>query len=146
MTRDLQLRGAQATDLHAIAALLERCGLHAADIEPLLPWFHVAAMDGRVVGCAGAERYGKSVVVRSVAVLPEYRDRGIASHLVQSVLTRARADGCRHAVLLSASCPSYFARYGFSLVTASRLPPEVLASAEFHRDAGVPALCMQCVL
>jgi len=146
MTRDLQLRGAQASDLPAIAALLECCGLPSADIQPLQPWFHVAVLDGRLVGCAGAERYGRSMVVRSVAVLPDYRDRGIASHLVQAVLTRARADGCRHAVLLSANSPSYFARYGFSLVAASRLPPEVLASPEFSRGGDVPALCMQCVL
>ncbi|MCY0854175.1 GNAT family N-acetyltransferase [Cupriavidus sp. D39] len=65
-------------------------------------FFHLAVLDKRVVGCACAEQYGETVVVRSVGVLQEYRGHQIATHLVGSMLTRARADGCTKAVLITA--------------------------------------------
>ncbi|NUA31445.1 GNAT family N-acetyltransferase [Cupriavidus basilensis] len=146
MTRDLRIRAAQPADWPAIAEVLEACGLASDDLDPSLALFHIAVLDGGIVGCAGAEGYGDTVVVRSVAVLPPYRDRGIATHLVSALLMRARANGCTRAVLLSASCPSYFARYGFSLISADRLPPEVRASREFRQQEGALPLCMSCEL
>lgn len=146
MTYDLRIRAARSSDGPAIGAVLERCGLPSDDVMRLVEDFHVALMDEQLVGCAGAERFGETVVIRSVAVLPGYRDQGVATHLVRAVLMRARANGMRRAVLVSASCPTYFARYGFSLVPAARLPKEVLASREFVRQGGVNALCMACDL
>ena len=84
--------------------------------------------------------------MRSVAVLREWRDQGIASHLVNAVMMRARANGSRRAVLLTSTCPSYFARYGFTLIHASKLPPEILESKEFQRMRNTSALCMCCEL
>ncbi|KJK25528.1 N-acetylglutamate synthase [Burkholderiaceae bacterium 16] len=146
MTRDLRLRVAQPADWPAIAEVLETCGLASDDLDPSLALFHIALLDGVIVGCAAAEGYGETIVMRSVAVLPPYRDHGIASHMVSAVLMRARANGCTRAVLLSATCPSYFARYGFSLISADRLAPEVRASREFRRQEGTLPLCMCCEL
>lgn len=146
MTRDLRLRVAQPDDWPAIAEVLETCGLASDDLDPSLALFHIALLDGAIVGCAAAEGYGETIVVRSVAVLPPYRDRGIASHMVSAVLMRARANGCTRAVLLSATCPSYFSRYGFSLISADRLAPEVRASREFRRQERTLPLCMCCEL
>lgn len=78
MTRDLRIRAAQPADWPAIAEVLEACGLASDDLDPSLALFHIAVLDGGIVGCAGAEGYGDTVVVRSVAVLPPYRDRGNA--------------------------------------------------------------------
>jgi amino-acid N-acetyltransferase len=38
-----------------------------------------------------------------VAVLREWRDQGVASHLVNAVMMRARANGSRRAVLLTST-------------------------------------------
>ncbi|WP_020205248.1 MULTISPECIES: GNAT family N-acetyltransferase [Cupriavidus] len=146
MTRDLRVRAAQPADWPAIAEILQSCGLASDDLDPSLASFHVALLDGLLVGCAGTEAYGDTVVVRSVAVLPPYRDRGVATHMVSAAMMRARANGCVRAVLLSANCPNYFARYGFSLISAECLPPAVRASREFQRQEGALPLCMCCEL
>ena len=146
MTRDLRIRAAAAGEWPDIASVLQQCGLAIDAVEPGLNQFHVAILDGQLVGCAGGERYGETIVVTSVAVLAGFRDRGIASHLVWAVLTRARANSCRHAVLLSTTCPSYFTRYGFSLCAVDKLPQEVLAAKAFRRRDGAPPLCMRCEL
>jgi amino-acid N-acetyltransferase len=146
MIKDLRIRSAVTQDLPAVSQVLAQCGLDEHGIEAHLDAFHVAELEGRVVGCAGAERYGDLIVIRSVAVLAEYRQRGVATHMVSAVLMRARAQGVRRAVLATSNCPSHFARYGFELVSADTLPAEVRASHTL-RIAGIPpGLCMHCEL
>lgn len=144
--KDLRIRVAVPTDAAAVGEVLERCGLPVDGVPRLLEHFHVAILGAQIIGCAAGERCGDTVVIRSVAVLPEHRDQGVATHVVRAALMRARANGARRAVLLASSCPSYFARYGFTLVPAAKLPPEVMASSEFHRAADTPPLCMWCEL
>lgn len=146
MIKDMRIRMAQPTDAPAIGAVLERCGLPVDDLARLVGEFHVAIIESQLVGCACAELFGDTAIVRSVAVLREWRDQGVASHLVSAVMMRARANGSRRAVLLTSTCPSYFARYGFSLVHASKLPREVLESQEFQRLRDTSALCMSAEL
>jgi amino-acid N-acetyltransferase len=146
MIRDLRIRMAAPEEWPEVVQVLRRCGLPVTEQEPRADAYHVALLERRIVGCAGGETYGGSFVVRSVAVLPEYRDGGIASHLVSTLLMRARANGCRHAVLLSAVCPAYFARYGFALKPAEQLPADVQASPDFTGRGTPPSMCMHCEL
>ncbi len=141
-----RLRLAARADLPQIAALLERCRLSTEDVAEIIDSFHVAHCDGRVIGCAAAERHGDSIVIRSVAVEPTSRDRGVATRLVNALLMRARGTEVRHAVLLSASAPAYFARWGFSLIPADKAPTDARASSEFQGATLTSALCMHCEL
>ncbi|MBP0624728.1 GNAT family N-acetyltransferase [Cupriavidus sp. LEh25] len=145
MIRALQIRSATTADLPAINTVLHECGL-TNDASLLPRMFHIALMDGRIVACAGGERHADVVVVCLVAVLREYRDRGIAKHLVSAVLMRARAEGCERAVLATAKCPSFFSRYGFSLVSTITLPVSVRTSHTLTSAGMPPGLCMQCDL
>ncbi|RZT38661.1 GNAT family N-acetyltransferase [Cupriavidus agavae] len=142
MIRDLRIRLAQPADVSAIGAVLERCGLPVDDLPRLACEFHVAVLESQLIGCACAQLFGDTAIIRSVAVLREWRDQGIATHLISAVMMRARANGIRRAVLLTSTCPSYFSRYGFSLIHASKLPEEVQESQEFQRLRNTSALCM----
>lgn len=146
MTRDLRIRVAAPGERPAIASVLEQCGLATEEVQLREERFHVALLDDRIVGCGGVERHGECAVVCSVAVLPQYRDRGIASHLISALLMRARADGCRSAVLLTSRCPNYFARYGFSLVPAASLSTEIRESLALRNQADDSGFCMRCEL
>ncbi|WP_155301183.1 GNAT family N-acetyltransferase [Cupriavidus necator] len=146
MQTDVRLRSASPSDWPQIAALLDQCSLHSDDPLPSVESFHVALCDVRIVGCAAAERHGTSIVIRSVAVDPAYRDRGVASRLVEALLMHARGTEVRHALLLSASAPAYFARWGFSHIPVDEAPAEVQGSAEFRNAVQTSALCMHCDL
>lgn len=87
----------------------------------------VAARDGRIVGHVG---FGPAAVATgdiSVAVawlaplgvLPALQRQGIGSALVRAGLTRARAHGFSHAVVLGD--PDYYGRFGFSVFAARGL-------------------------
>ncbi|WP_082055223.1 GNAT family N-acetyltransferase [Cupriavidus basilensis] len=146
MLTDVQLRSASHSDLQQIVALLERCRLPAADVVQIIENFHIALCDGRIVGCAATEHHGTSILIRSVAVEPAYRERGIASRLVEALLMRARGTEVRDAYLLSTVAPAYFARWGFSVIPAEEAPPEVTASSAFQRATQTSARCMRCEL
>jgi amino-acid N-acetyltransferase len=146
MLTHVYLRSASEADTEKIVALLAQCGLATEDVAEILDSFQIALCDDSIVGCAAAERHGQSIVIRSVAVAPAYRDRGVASRLVEKLLVRARGTEVRQAFLLSTSAPAYFARWGFSHIPAHKAPSELQASLEFTNAARTSALCMYCEL
>ena len=64
--------------------------------------------------------------IRSVAVVPTHRGRGIASTLVKTCLAEARAIGLSEIFLLTLA-PEYFQRFGFKVVSREDLLPIVWA-------------------
>ncbi|MBM4294142.1 MAG: N-acetyltransferase [Deltaproteobacteria bacterium] len=64
--------------------------------------------------------------VRSVAVLPEFRNRGIGSELVKACLNEARSLGLSEVFCLTLR-PEFFQRFGFRLVSREDLLPIVWA-------------------
>lgn len=145
MMRGISIRATATGEWELVVGLLEQTGLDASDVDLVRTTLHIAVAAKVITGCAGAERHGDTAVVAPVAVLPEYREQGIASHLVQAALMRARADGCRLAVVLSTFCASFFCRHGFSLTPRSALPNEVRGSAYQKHDRQAP-VCMTCDL
>ncbi|WP_244223042.1 GNAT family N-acetyltransferase [Cupriavidus lacunae] len=146
MLTDVVLRSAFRSDWHHIAALLEQCGLPTSDTSEIVEDFQVALYENRIIGCAAAEHHGSSVLIRSVAVEPAYRDRGIAGCLVEALLMRARGTEAHEAYIFSTVAPAYFARWGFSLVETEDVPLEVMSSPAVQRAALTSALCMRCEL
>lgn len=95
-------REAEAGGRQAIADVLDSCGLPTDTTAEPSCFFHVAVLHEQVVGCACAEQYGETIVVRPVGVQPDFRGNHIATGLISSVLTRARAQGCTKAILITA--------------------------------------------
>lgn len=146
MMRDISIRAAVTGEWGFVVRLLEQTGLDAAEVDLVGTTFHIALAEKVIAGCAGAEHHGHIAVVGPVAVLPEYRERGIASHLVQATLMRARAGGCRLAVILPTFCGSFFSRHGFLLTPRCALPNEVQASKAYQQRHARAPLCMTCDL
>ncbi len=81
---------------------------------PGLPSFVVAVPAGELVGCCALQIYSKRMAeVRSLAVLPEFQDQGIASKLVKRCVQRARERGIREMFAVT-SQTSFFGRLGFT--------------------------------
>jgi N-acetylglutamate synthase-like GNAT family acetyltransferase len=76
--------------------------------------FFVASSGGRVVGCCALQVYSKRLAeVRSLAVHPDFQDRGVASDLVERCTKRARERGVRELFAVT-SQTTFFARLGFA--------------------------------
>jgi amino-acid N-acetyltransferase len=142
MIRGVRIRAARALDLTAILEVLDVCSLKYKVVEASTSLYHLAMLGKQPIGCVCGEVHGETVVIRAVAVLPEYRDQRIATHLVGAVLMRARANGCKSAALFTTRHPSFFARYGFSLSSPEQMPEEIRIAKEFHRRFSARTYCM----
>ncbi|HNH83970.1 MAG TPA: arsenic resistance N-acetyltransferase ArsN2 [Acidobacteriota bacterium] len=87
---------------------------------------------GKLVGCAGLERYGKDALLRSVAVAESERGNGVGKQLVSRLLGQAAQQQLKKIVLLTTTAETFFRRFGFQKIPRSQAPKSVLASVEFQ--------------
>ncbi len=113
---DVEIRKATEADIKDIKTLLSFYYLDTEKVEKNLPEFIVAVLDNKTVGCACLD-IGDVVELRSIAVLPAYRNKGIGSRLVDAILIRAAE--LVDKVYLRTTSPVFFEKKGFR-----RLPDE----------------------
>jgi amino-acid N-acetyltransferase len=114
-----------------VQRLLAASSLPTTGIEAPGAEFLVAVAGERVVGCAGLERYGDVGLLRSVAVDPEWRGRGLGAGLTRGVLALAKQRGIVCIYLLTETSAQYFHGFGFRAIPRSQADAAVQGSAEF---------------
>ena len=145
-SQDAELRDARPADLPAIEQLLSVAQLPIAGVTESLSGFVIAEFDGRIVGTAALEVCGENAVLRSVAVAPEWRSRGLGRALVTSSVANAEARGLRSLYLLTTTAEHYFARFGFHPVARDQVPPDVQGAEQFLNGccSSAVVMCRQC--
>ena len=143
---DVQVRPATPTDLTAVEDLLKRSDLPLDGVRESLSSFVVAERDGKVVGVAGLERCGGDGLLRSAAVDPEWRGRGLGRTLVERVIFNAESTGLRALYLLTTTAKKYFPIFGFHETTRDAVPAAVQATAEFSGACPSSATVMKLPL
>ena len=124
----MSVREATPADLAAVSQLVAAAGLPLAGLhDGAQIW--VADAGGDVVGSVALERHGTgeamAYLLRSTAVDPAWRGRGVGAALIAAAL--ARVDATRAPVaLLTETAAGYFPRFGFVAVERDR-PPVALA-------------------
>jgi amino-acid N-acetyltransferase len=125
------VREATAADLAAASRLIREAGLPLDGLETAA--LMVAEADGRVIGSIALERHGSgpamAFLLRSAAVDPAWRGRGVGAALTSAVLDRVDSAGAPVA-LLTETAADYFPRFGFALIPRSEMPAALAASAE----------------
>jgi amino-acid N-acetyltransferase len=95
----------------------------------------VAEDAGELIGSIALERHGTgggtAFLLRSAAVAPAWRGRGVGAALTAAALAHVDAVGAPVA-LLTETAAGYFPRFGFSAVDRKRLPAALSASAELQ--------------
>jgi len=139
-------RPAREDDLAAIERLLTKSELPLVGVAEILPTVVVAEADGALVGVAGLEVCCDEALLRSVAVAPEWRSRGLGRALVTRVIADAEARGIRALYLLTTTAEHYFPSFGFHRIARDEVPEAVRATAEFREACPASATVMRCVL
>jgi arsenite methyltransferase len=137
---------ARTPDASSVVALLAAVGLPTVGVAEAIDRFMVARDGGSVVGCVGLELYGETALLRSLAVLPAYRGRGVGARLGHAIVERARTLGAREAVLLTSSVQALAAALGFAPSVRKELPAAVRDSWEFAAEQCGAATCMRMTL
>src|SRR2546423_576630 len=116
-TTGATLRRATLNDETAGAALLTASSLPLEGVHEALPCFVVAEDGGEIVGVAGIEACGvtgEHALLRSVAVAPTWRNRGLGRALVTRAIADAEARGAKALYLLTTTAERYFPSFGFT--------------------------------
>ncbi len=125
------IRAATPGDLGAIEALLIASGLPTDGVAGALGNFLVAEQGGSIVAVVGVETCGEYGLLRSTAVAPEWRGRGLGRKLVERAIAESESKGQRALYLLTTTAERYFPTFGFTLTTRDRVPGVVRDTAEF---------------
>jgi|SRR5659263_27375 len=107
---DLTIRKATEADIKDIKKILSFFFLDTDTVEKNLPEFIVAQNETKTLGCACLD-IGNIVELRSIAVLPAYRNKGVGSKLVEAVLGRAKE--LTDVIYLRTTSPVFFEKKGF---------------------------------
>src|SRR5688572_28382209 len=140
------LRSARPDDLAAVEALLRASGLPLAGVADALPTFLVAEADAALVRVAGLEVCCDNALLRSVAVAPEWRSRGLGRELVTRMIADAEQRGIHALYLLTTSAERYFPSFGFHRIARDEVPPDVQTTAEFTSACPASATVMRRAL
>lgn len=148
MEPTFQINTAQSADYERIVALLTEVNLLTNDIlAPHSQYWVAEADDGQLAACAGLELGGEAVLFRSLAVYPEFRQKGLAVRLIDHALSFAQSNGYKRVYCFSTRAGEYFRQIGFHPVTvdelAQTLPnaPQVKRFAAIGKLAGERAWC-----
>ncbi len=93
--------------------------------------FVIAKEQDKIIGCVRIKELADCLELASVAVLPEYRKKGIGLALVQNIL---KTDKRRPVYLLCfAETCNFYQKAGFKIITFDQLPDSL--SQEYDRVA-----------
>ena len=146
MSEEIVITPAKAGDLDAIKSLLTANDLPTDGVEEHWKTFLIARDGEKVVGVGGAEAYQFAALIRSIAVMPEYRKHGIGRRLVRQLLDRLASRGLREFYLLTTTAEEYFRKRGFKTIDRDEVHPQLLSSREFQGACPDTAVCMRLVM
>lgn len=118
-----------------------------AGVAESLHDFLVAEQDGDLVGVVGLEVCcAEHALLRSTAVAPEWRGRGLGRLLVDRAIAESESRGFHALWLLTTTAERYFPSFGFVATTREQVPAEVRRSVEFASACPASAAVMTLAL
>ena len=138
-------RRATQLDAEAVEILLTASSLPLDGVREALSSFIVAEVHGSLVGVAGIEACGvrgEHALLRSVAVVPAWRDRGLGRTLVTRAIALAEERGVNALYLLTTTAENYFPSFGFETTSRDAVPDDVRQTAEFQGACPASATVM----
>jgi amino-acid N-acetyltransferase len=131
---------ARTDDVPAIEALLASADLPLEGAAAAFASGVVVREDGRIVGAASIEPYGRAGLLRSVVVAPDRRGTGVGRTVVAAAETLARELDMTELYLLTETAEAWFPRLGYRPIDRTAVPAAVRGSIEFTNlcvDTGV---------
>ena len=130
-------------DPATVRALLAAAGLPVADLTAAhLDDFWGCGESPDLTGVVGLESYGTVALLRSLAVAPAWRGRGLGSALLAHAEQVAHQRGVSALYLLTTTAEAFFARHGYVRIPREAAPPVLQQTAEFAALCPASAACL----
>lgn len=120
------------SSLDEILPVLTGCNLPVADISiSSPPQFFGFRLAGSVVAVVGLEQFQSVGLLRSLAVSPGHRGRGLARELVSFVESFALSRGVESLFLLTTTAEAFFIASGYGPASRQEAPQAIQATPQF---------------
>jgi UDP-N-acetylmuramate: L-alanyl-gamma-D-glutamyl-meso-diaminopimelate ligase len=128
---------ARREDMARVREILTLTGLGAGDFADTRAGEVLLCVDETgIVGCVAVEVHDQAAILRSLAVIPERRGRGLGWMLADNAVARARAEGADRLYLLTEHASDFFAeKVGFRAIERSAVEPSVAVTTHFRESA-----------
>jgi amino-acid N-acetyltransferase len=137
------IASAQQQDFKAVKELLAESDLYNADIDKESGHqFLIAWKEGLFIGSVALEVVDDVALLRSLAVKPEYRRRGVATKLVEAIESHAKSQQIKDLYLLTLTAADLFSALGYQKTDRSQAPVALQGTTEFMRVCPASAVCM----
>ncbi len=141
---ELKIRPAKTTDVLSIRKLVdtyapERRLLSKATVTlyEAVPDFLVIEKDGQIIGAGAVYVLWEDLAeVRTVAVFPEFKNKGIGSQLLSALLQKAKDLGVKRVFCLTFET-KFFTKHGFEEIEGTPVEPEIYQQLLESYDVGV---------
>lgn len=114
-----------------LEGLLDLCQLPSDDIYTQGLQFFGIKRAGKLVAMIGLEPYESVALLRSLAVLPDYRSLGLARRLVSFIENQAAEQGIEALYLLTTTASNFFKILNYQDVERSVTPLVIQQTAQF---------------
>ena len=126
-----------------IKQLLAECDLPYEDIQSSqLRHFWIACENTRLAGVVGLEILGKDALLRSLAVSPNARGKGLGKQLTFKAEQYARSSQVGTLYLLTMTASEFFKKLGYQVIKREDAPETLHNTTEFQGTCPVSATCM----
>ncbi len=142
LASELRIAQASATDWPAIASLLQDLGLPLDGAQEHINNFQLLRAGDNFLGCAGLEIYGKSALLRSLAIKPEAQGQHCGTRLLHHMINTAGAAGVKHLYLLTTDADTYFHTLRLEKIDSSKIPAALQASRQLQGACPASAVAM----
>jgi amino-acid N-acetyltransferase len=143
---NLTIRNATPEDYTPIADLLIKVNLPAQGVQEHVDNFVVLIDDGSLIGTGGLEIYSDKALLRSLAVHPDYQNKGYGQQLYRRILENAHKQNITEVYLLTETAERFFAAMGFEKISRELVDERVKTSEEFRSVCPSTAICMRLTL
>jgi amino-acid N-acetyltransferase len=100
----------------------------------------------KLVGSGGVEFYGKTALLRSIAVDEKFRGQQLGKTIVEDIITKAKDAKINELYLLTETAHTYFLKKGFQDVSREVVPDIIRQTTEFAEVCPASAVVMKLTL
>ncbi|UCG07439.1 MAG: GNAT family N-acetyltransferase [Desulfobacterales bacterium] len=135
-------------DKEKVLDLLSGAGLPVEDLtnEKMINFMVAKGQDDCIIGVVGVEMYQETGLLRSLAVHPTYREKGIGRRLTRKIESFARHNGIKILYLLTMTAADFFQKIGYEVTQRDEVPESIKKTEEFKSVCPVSAACLFKVL
>ena len=132
------------TDKRNVLEILKSAEVPVEDLtdETMKNFMVARGKDDSIIGVAGVEIHRENGLLRSLAVDPAYRGKGLGILLTRKIESLAREKGIHTIYLLTMTAAEFFPMLGYEVTQRDTVPASIRNTPEFNTICPVSAVCL----